>query len=195
MRDFLYTEIGSFYGMPNIPEYPDKAIWTGTRLCLELLDPMVETFGSIHVRSSYRSRDINRFGNENGLNCGNDSLSRGNHVWDMQDDQGMRGATACVVVPWFADQFENGRDWRDLAWWLHDHLPYSDIVFFTHLAAFNIRWREVPRKRIASWIGGNKVLKRIGEEPAEPLATRRSRYADFPPFRGIAMPRPPGRWR
>jgi hypothetical protein len=33
MRDCLYSEIASFYGIPNIPEDPDLAIEVGSRLC------------------------------------------------------------------------------------------------------------------------------------------------------------------
>ena len=32
------------------------------------------------------------------------------------------GATACVVVPRFADRYAAGADWRSLAYWIHDHL-------------------------------------------------------------------------
>lgn len=39
MRDFLYSEISNFYGVPNIPENPDLAIQNGKRLCEELLNP------------------------------------------------------------------------------------------------------------------------------------------------------------
>jgi predicted ester cyclase len=59
LRDFLYSEIGSFHGVPNIPEDPDLAIAAGRRLCADLLDPLTETFGPIHVRSAYRSPRLN----------------------------------------------------------------------------------------------------------------------------------------
>ena len=55
---------------------------------------------------------------------------------------------ACIVVPWFADRYEVGADWRSLAWWIHDHLPYSTLVFYPKLAAFNIRWHERPERSI-----------------------------------------------
>jgi hypothetical protein len=29
MRDFLYSEIANFHGIPNIPDHPDKAIEAG----------------------------------------------------------------------------------------------------------------------------------------------------------------------
>jgi len=68
-RDFLYSEIANLYGMPNIPDDPDLAIAAGTRLCVELLEPLQETFGRIAIRSAYRSPSINDFGNRNKLNC------------------------------------------------------------------------------------------------------------------------------
>ena len=37
-----------------------------------------------------------------------------------------------------------------MAWWVHDHLPYSQLQFFPKLAAFNIGWQEQPRREI--WI-------------------------------------------
>ncbi|GAB1363415.1 hypothetical protein MASR1M32_26510 [Rhodobacter sp.] len=50
MRDFLYSEIGNFEGIPNIPDDPDLALLTGRRLAEDLLEPLVETFGPIAVR-------------------------------------------------------------------------------------------------------------------------------------------------
>ena len=61
------------------------------------------------------------------------------------------GATACIVVPWFIDteHYKETRDWRPLAWYIHDHLPYSEMVFFAKNAAFNLTWRECkPRRKI-----------------------------------------------
>ena len=61
------------------------------------------------------------------------------------------GATACIVIPWFIDTeyYKETRDWRPLAWYIHDHLPYSEMVFFAKNAAFNLNWRERnPRRRI-----------------------------------------------
>jgi hypothetical protein len=56
MRDFLYSEVASFYGIPNIPEDPDLAIEVGKHLCEELLEPLQSTFGRISIRSGYRSQ-------------------------------------------------------------------------------------------------------------------------------------------
>jgi hypothetical protein len=195
MRDFLYSEIGNWHGIRNLPDDPELALAAGRKLATELLDPLVETFGGISVRSAYRSREVNRFGNEHGLNCSRNEASHAKHIWDRRDNEGRMGACACVVVPWFADQYEARRGWTDLAWWIHDHLPYSEMVFFPKRAALNLTWREVPVRRIASWIGGNKVLLAAGAEPGTSLDERRAAYADFPPFRGIRFPELPARWR
>jgi hypothetical protein len=185
LRDFLYSEIGNFHAIPNLPENPDLLIAAGTRLAVELLDPLVETFGPIAVRSSYRSPAVNGFGNAHGLSCAKNEANCAGHIWDHRDAQGRMGACACIVVPWFADQYDRGRDWRDMAWWVHDHLPYHDMFFFPKRAAFNLTWREEPARRIASYIAPKGLI------PQEDVATRAARYADFPAFRGIVYPAAP----
>lgn len=191
MRDFLYSEIGNFYGIPNLPQTPTLAIEAGTRLATELLDPLVETFGPITVRSSYRSPKVNGFGNKNGHSCARNEANYAGHIWDIRDAEGRMGATACIVIPWFADQYEAGRDWRDLAWWAHDHLSYSAMYFFPKLAAFNLTWREYPERTISSYIAPKGSLIKAGEEPEEDATMRAGRYADFPVFRGISYPHSP----
>lgn len=62
------------------------------------------------------------------------------------------GATACIVVNRFVPYYERTGDWEAMAWWIHDHLPYSDMEFFPKLAAFNLQWREEPVRRIYSFI-------------------------------------------
>ena len=187
MRDFLYSEIGSFHKIPNIPENPDLAIANGKQLCRQLLDPLEETFGRIAIRSGYRSPSLNRFGNENKLNCARNDANYGHHIWDRKSAAG-NGAGTSLVIPWFADQFETGRDWRDLAWWIHDHLPYSDLCFFPKLCAMNLSWRENARRSISSYISPKGILLNAGGEPNEPRQQRSARYADFPPLRGIDLP-------
>lgn len=191
MRDFLYSEIGSFYGRPNIPDDPELAVAAGRRLCEELLDPIVETFGTIGVRSSYRSSDLNHFGatEVKPQNCSSNEKNHARHIWDRRDAEGRMGATACITIPWFADQ--TGRDWRDLAWWAHDHLPYSEMFFFPKLLAFNLTWSEAPLRTISSYVPPKGKLLAAGAAPGEPEAARRRRYADFPPFRGVRYPEIP----
>jgi len=194
MRDFLMSEIANFHGMPNIPDDPELAIAAGRGLCRSLLDPLVETFGPITIRSSFRSCAVNAFGNENGLNCARNPANHAGHIWDMRDGDGGMGATACISIPWFADQFEQGRDWRDLAWWVHDHLPSCDMWFFPKRAAFNLTWHEMPRRTISSYIAPRGKLLAAGAEPEETRARRGARYGDFPPFCGIAYPPLPARF-
>jgi hypothetical protein len=69
MRDFLYSEIANWHQMRNVPQFPVHALRTGRSLCTELLEPLQESFGRIHIRSGYRSPDVNEFGNINELNC------------------------------------------------------------------------------------------------------------------------------
>jgi len=187
MRDFLYSEIGNFHRVQNLPDDPDLAIRAGCKLCEELLDPLEETFGRIAIRSGFRSQDLNRFGNENRLNCARNDANYGHHIWDRLDN-GVMGAGTSLAIPWFGDQYARGRDWRDLAWWIHDHLPYSHMWFFPKLAALNLSWRSVPHRTISSYIPPRGKLLAVGAEPRESLAQRRSRYADFPPFRGLDYP-------
>jgi len=188
MRDFLYSEIGDFHRIQNIPDTPDLAISAGSGLCGALLDPLVETFGAVTVRSGYRSAELNWFGSRNRLNCASNATDAAGHIWDRRDLRGQMGACASVVIPWFADQHTAGRDWRDLAWWIHDHLPYSELRFFPKLCAFNLTWSEAPKREIRSWIGGNSVLLRAGDAPPENPATRARRYVDFPTFRALPIP-------
>ena len=190
MRDFLYSEIGNFHRVQNLPRDPALAIANGRRLCTDLLDPLEETFGRLAIRSGYRSPELNQFGNENKLNCARNDNPLECHIWDWADGAGAIAGTS-VAVPWFTDQYERGRDWRDLAWWIHDHLPYSALWFFPKLCAFNIDWRPEPRRMIGSYIAPRGLLLRAGETPAEPPPARRKRYADFPPLRGIAYPSAP----
>ncbi|ENX15243.1 hypothetical protein F894_01634 [Acinetobacter sp. CIP 51.11] len=53
MRDFLYSEIANWYGVPNFPDHPEKAIYTGIQLCEQLLEPLQEKFGRIAIRSAF----------------------------------------------------------------------------------------------------------------------------------------------
>ena len=190
MREFLYSEIAAFYGRTNVPDDPDLAIAAGTKLCTELLDPLVETFGPIVVRSAYRSSQLNHFGatEVKPQKCSRNEATHANHIWDKRDAQGRMGATACISIPWFADQYDKGRDWRDLAWWVHDHLPYHQMYFFVKRAAFNLTWREARTPSVLSYVAPKGALLRAGQDPAEPAELRRKRYADFPTFRGITYP-------
>jgi hypothetical protein len=187
MRDFMYSEISGFHGVPNLPENPDLVIENGKAFCRSLLDPLEQTFGRVAVRSGYRSPELNRYGNEYRLNCARNDNPLECHIWDRGvGDAAIAGAS--VVIPWFADRYADGRDWRDLAWWIHDHLPYSEMWFFPKLAAFNLVWRPKPLRTISSYIAPRGTLLRAEDTPKVTLAERQKAYADFPPFKGIALP-------
>ena len=133
MREMLYSEIASFHGIANIPDDPDLAIAAGTRLCEELLEPLHATFGHVTVRSAFRSVEVNTYGHDRvkqGYGCGETTWNFSRHVWDRRDAEGFMGATASIVIPWFIPRFVAGTPWPALAWWIHDHLPYSDMMFF-----------------------------------------------------------------
>lgn len=179
MRDFLYSEIANFYGIPNIPENPDLAIEVGKRLCGELLEPLNATFGRVAIRSAYRSPTVNALGNEKGHSCASNEKNYAGHIWDRLDSDGCRGAMASVVVPWFADRYAAGADWKSLAYWIHDHLPYSRLQFFPKLAAFNIGWHERPVRTIYSFIKPTGYVLR-GEADERDF---RSFYEGFPALR------------
>ncbi len=181
MRDFLYSEIAAWHELRNVPDHPDRAIEVGKSLCEQLLEPLQDTFGRIHVRSGYRSPTVNRFGNENKLNCATNEANFAAHIWDYADSAGRRGATACIVVPWLVDHIDRGGSWTDMAWWIHDHLPYSKLHFFAKLAAFNISWHEVPTRRIDSYLAPKGCLT----QPGMPnhLGSHEDQYAGFPLLR------------
>lgn len=167
MRDMLFSEIAVLSGLQNIPDDPDLAIKAGTQLCTKLLEPLQETFGPIAVRSAYRTPQINTYGNERNLSCASAKANYADHTWDRLDADGKMGAVATVVVPWFVPHYEAGADWRGLAWWVHDHLPYSTLYFFPKLAAFNIGWHEDPKRTIKSYINPRGTLTKPGMENHE----------------------------
>lgn len=183
MRDFLYSEIATMHGLQNIPDDPDLVIAVGRKLCTELLEPLQATFGRLAVRSAYRCAKLNDLGNKKRLNCASNEKNRAAHIWDRRDVAGFAGATACVVVPWFADRYDRGANWRSLAWWIHDHLPYSNLVFFPKLAAFNIRWHEQPERKIESFIAPKGCLTRPGM--ANHNGSHARAYSGFPTLRTL----------
>ncbi len=163
MRDFLYSEIASLHGIPNIPDDPDLAIAAGRSLCEACLEPIVARFGRISIRSAYRAPAVNDFGNKHGYNCATNEKNFAGHIWDRRDAAGSMGATACIVVHAFIDYYERTGHWEALAWWLHDHVPYADLEFFPRFAAVNVNWREIRQPRIYSFIPPRRgLLTKVG---------------------------------
>jgi hypothetical protein len=178
MRDFLYSEVANLHGLPNIPENPDLVIETGKHLCEDLLEPLQEKFGRISIRSAYRSPSVNQFCNENKFSCAKNATNAARHIWDLRDADGQLGAMACIVVHWYIDRFEQSGDFRPMAWWMHDHLPYSELFFFPKLCAFNIGWHEIPKGSIESYIHPKGYLTRPGM--ANHTGDHSDWYTDFP---------------
>jgi hypothetical protein len=152
MREFLHSEICQMEGVPNIPDNPRLAIEAGSMLCEIILEPLQATFGRVSIRSGYRSSHLNAIGAEKRHNCTRNDKNYARHIWDRLDDDGCMGAMACVVLPWFTDRYDKGADWRSLAWWIHDHLDYSELVFYPKLCAFNIGWHQKPKRTIKSHV-------------------------------------------
>jgi hypothetical protein len=162
MRDFLYSEIANIHGMTNLPDDPDLAIAAGRALCEHLLEPLQATFGRLAIRSAYRAPAVNAFGNAHFQNCASNEHNCARHIWDQRSADGGMGAMTSVVIPWLVDRLDNGVTWQAMAWWIHDHLPYSELQFFPKLAAFNIGWHEKPRRRITSFIPPRGLLTKPG---------------------------------
>ncbi|MFZ0124806.1 MAG: hypothetical protein WAL48_11555 [Xanthobacteraceae bacterium] len=177
MRDFLYSEIANVHRITNLPDDPQLAIAAGKRLCEELLEPLQATFGRIAIRSAYRSSSVNAYGNAHGYNCASNPRNYARHTWDRRDAQGM-GAMACIAVPWLVDRMQSGTTWQAMAWWIHDHLPYSELQFFPKLAAFNIGWHEVPKRTIFSYAAPRGYLTKPGFP--NHAGDHGSLYAGFP---------------
>jgi hypothetical protein len=162
MREFLYSEIANVHGMQNLPDDPDLAVAAGQRLCEDLLEPLQATFERISIRSAYRSSTVNAFGNAYFHSCASNERNRARHIWDQRSADGGMGAMATIVVPWLVDYIDSGGKWQSIAWWIHDHLPYSELQFFPKLAAFNIGWHEFPRRRVTSYVFPTGLLTKPG---------------------------------
>ncbi|MEM7221231.1 MAG: peptidase M15 [Pseudomonadota bacterium] len=165
MRDFLYSEIAQIERIPNVPDFPDRAIAVGKELCTQVLEPIQARFGKISIRSAYRAPAVNEIGaaNKNQYNCSRNEANYGEHIWDYARADGSVGATACIVVNRFVPYFERTGDWSALAWWIHDQVPgYSKMFFFPKLAAFNISWSSAPIRRIDSYVPPKGCLTQPG---------------------------------
>lgn len=161
-RDFLYSEISNFHGIPNLPHRPDLAIEAARGLCENLLEPLTAAFGKVSIRSAYRSPEVNDFGNKNGLNCASNESNYGAHIYDYRDNDGALGATASIVINSYVDIFEATGDWCAMAWFVHDHLPYSSQFYFPKLCAFNLTWSENPKRTIKSYVEPKGTLTKPG---------------------------------
>jgi hypothetical protein len=178
MRDFLYSEIATLHHMVNLPDNPELAIAAGRALCENLLEPLQAVFGRLAIRSAYRAPKVNAYGCRRYRSCASNESNRGRHIWDQRDANGHMGATTSVVVPWLVDRLAQGVTWQAMAWWIHDHLPYSELQFFPKLAAFNIGWHEQPKRRITSFAPPRGLLTKPGMPNHEGDHSRE--YPGFP---------------
>jgi hypothetical protein len=183
MRDFLFSEIASIHGMVNLPDDPDLAIAAGRGLCENLLEPLQATFGRLAIRSAYRSPEVNGYGCVHRLSCASNEKNLARHTWDRRSKEGKMGAVTSVVVPWLVDRLDHGVTWQAMAWWIHDHLPYSDLQFFPMLAAFNIGWHEAPKRTIYSFIQPRGFLTKPGFP--NHVGNHAELYEGFPKIRRI----------
>ena len=185
LRDFLHSEIAAATGIPNIPADVDAAVWTGRRLCEDLLEPLQDMFGPIRIRSGYRSEAVNSCGNRHRLGCASNASNFSRHIWDRVDENGARGAMACIVIPALTDHYDETGDWQSFAWFIHDHLPYSEMTFFTRLAAINIGWSSAPRCTIDSFIAPAKGYL-IRQDLFSTQASNAAKYEHVPLLRAAA---------
>lgn len=149
MREMLYTEVGNFYGIPNVPDDPELALQVGRAVATLLLEPLKRAFGHVSVRSGYRSPTLNAFCNERfragdtACWCTDNDLNAARHIWDRHDSDGHLGGTVTVFIPAYLEFYRETEDYRPLAWWIRDHIDdYAELFFFKNLCAFNIRWYE-----------------------------------------------------
>ena len=115
------------HGLTNAPDDPELAIAAGTRLCEELLEPLQERLGAAGdplglslSRRLTRSVTADAEGGQAGYNCASNERNAAHHIWDIRDEDGYLGATACVVVPGFWDAHQQPGDWQILARWIDD---------------------------------------------------------------------------
>ncbi|WP_220347574.1 peptidase M15 [Thalassotalea euphylliae] len=143
LRDFLFSETAVLHGVNNIPDDIELAIAAGSQLCEQVLEPIQQAWGRIHIRSAFRSCEVNQLGNTLGANCASNESNYASHIWDRRDAAGFMGATACIVIPAYLDYYQKTGDWASLAWWVHANIPaYQHMFFFPSLCAFNISWHE-----------------------------------------------------
>jgi hypothetical protein len=164
MRDFLFSEIAAVQRISNVPSEPDIAVAAGRELCVQLLEPLQATFGRLSIRSAYRSSEVNAAGHVHKLGWASNDYERARHIWDRLDGAAMMGAKVVVVVPWLIDRSAEKQNWQSMAWWIHDHLPYSEVDFFPQLGVFDIAWHQAPKRTIQSVTDNGSYLIRPGDD-------------------------------
>lgn len=177
---------------------PQLAVEAGKALCKTLLEPLHATFGHVAIRSAFRSVALHEFGS-NYVNIDGIEWNYARHTWDRLDKNDKKGATASVVIPWFVDYLEmrSEMSWKAMAWWIYDHLRYSEVLFFHsrnfNYAAFNIRWHETDERRWIRSTAHGSLTKRSRPEFAP--GAHASEYPGFPTLKPLNehYPDPPKR--
>jgi hypothetical protein len=184
MREMLYSEVANHYGLPNVPEDPDLAIFAGEQLCRRILEPLRRAFGHVAVRSAYRSPTVNDFCHQRykegdkACFCSDNEYNRARHIWDRRDAAGFAGATASVVIPAYVEHFQRTGHWQPLGWWIRDHIAdYEEAIFMPWLCAFNIRWYEGPKTRAIRYSDGAKRELLTEDGMANFAGDHRDQYA------------------
>lgn len=143
LRDFLHSEIAVAHNIINMPDDLDLAIETGSRLCVEILEPLQAHFGPIRIRSGYRSSALNAFGHANRLNCASNEKNYATHIWDRIDREGKKGASACVIIPSLVTaDIQREQAIRQVQEWACPQTQIDHIRFFRQVATFNIGWKS-----------------------------------------------------
>ena len=146
MRDFLHSEIASFYGIPNIPDDPDLAIEAGSR-------PLRRVPRAAPARGSAASRSARPTARPRSTTSATSTSSTADRTSPTTPATSGIGATPAArsaparrssSTP-SSPTIERTGHWEALAWWIHDHLPYDDIEFFPKFAAFNSRLEGYAR--------------------------------------------------
>lgn len=157
-RDMLHSEVSAVHRVPNVPSDPALAIRVGKHLCEELLEPLIDHFGPVSILSGYRSPELNALCNRLQCGCASNERNRAGHIWDLPDKNGNIGAMASVVIAAHDPEAGKPIDWQSIAKWVHQNLPYHSLRFHRR-GAFNIAWRENPKRCIYSYVEPRGYLR------------------------------------
>ena len=83
--------------------------------------------------------------------------------------QALAATRATIIVHAFIPYYERTGHWKALAWWVHDHLAYSSMLFFPKFAAFNLGSEPLARKTVT--LGDKTVSGKEGADTIVWLAT------------------------
>lgn len=148
MRQFLYSEIAATHGMANVPDDVELAVEVGEHLCSNILEPIAKEFGSIVIRSGFRSAVVNDYGAKNRLKCSSNADNYAFHIWDHLDENEFKGACACIVIPSLIDMNDQPAAINRIVDFAKAELNFHHMTFFANDMAFNIGWHEKPMAKI-----------------------------------------------